>query len=162
MCKVTGSEDPPQEYLVFRLAEGCYAISAASVVQIFRAVKINPFPKAPRVIEGVINLRGQIVPVLDIRSRFNHQPKSVAASDRFIVAKAKGRLVALRVDSTIAVEMLAPADIEPADTLGSGIAYIAGVVPRPDGVMLIHDLDGFLTEAEQQSLADLDSAETAA
>jgi len=160
--QVTGSQDPPQEYLVFRLAEVSYAISAASVIEIFRAVRIVPFPKAPPVVEGVINVRGQLIPVLDVRSRFGHKPKPIDAADHLIVAQASRRMVALRVDGAMGVETFDPAGIERPETFASGIGQVAGVVRLPEGVLFIHDLEKFLTEAEIQSLAEAERSGVAA
>ncbi len=159
---MTGSQDPPQEYLIFRLAEVSYAITVASVVEIFRAVRVVPFPKAPPIVEGVINVRGALVPVLDIRRRFNHPPKPVSLSDHFVVARTSRRLVALRVDRAMGVETFEPAAIETPESLASGIGQVTGVVRLKDGVLLLHDLEGFLTEAESKSLAEAECAEVAA
>src|SRR5205085_11996004 len=86
------------DVLVFEVAGRRFGLPAAAVKEVVRAVALAPLPKAPAVVEGVINLRGTVVPVLDIRGRFRLPQKPLAPSDQLIIARTGPRLAALHVD----------------------------------------------------------------
>src|ERR1700687_6141499 len=87
-----------REVLVFEVGGQRYGLPTADVRELVRAVAITPLPNAPAVIEGVVNVRGRVPPVLDVRPRFRLPPKPLDPSDHFIVASAGPRGVILRVD----------------------------------------------------------------
>lgn len=126
-------------------------MNLACVREILRAILITPLPEAPLVIEGVIDVRGDLVPVYDLRLRFGLPPRALHPDDRFIVAWTGDRLAALRCERTGWIEAV-PADAIDRPEFASG-ERIAGVARLPDGVVLIHDLATFLEEAEAQDLA---------
>jgi purine-binding chemotaxis protein CheW len=140
------------DVLVFHLNGQRYGLVSADVRQVVRAVAIAPLPQAPSIVEGVINLRGALVPVLDIRARFELPAKPLSIADQLIVATAGRRRVALRVDGPLDVISVDPALIEdPAPMVGHA-GLIAGVAKLPDGLVLIHKLRVFLSAAEGQAL----------
>src|SRR5262245_54805748 len=96
-----------QKLLLFELAARRCAVLARDVVEFVRAVEIRPLPHAPLVVEGIIDLRGEIVPVLDIRSRFRLAARPLQPSDHFLVVIAGARKVALRVDRALSLLELA-------------------------------------------------------
>src|SRR5881296_2430916 len=77
-----------REVLVFEVGGQKYALPTADVRELVRAVAITPLPAAPAVIEGVVDVRGRVLPVLDVRARFRLPPKALDPSDHFIVASA--------------------------------------------------------------------------
>ena len=141
--------------LTFAIDGQRFGIHADHVIEIVRAVRIVGLPKAPRIVEGLINLRGAVVPVLDIRSRFRLSPKAVEPSDHIVVARAKERIVGIRVDRALDVLMLLESDIDCINGIAPTSDYIAGVAKFPDGLLLIHDLATFLSEAEAEALDEL-------
>src|SRR5205085_8492167 len=102
------------DVLVFEVAGRRFGLPAAVVREVLRAVALTPLPKAPAVVEGLVNVRGTLVPVLDVRGRFGLPAKPLAPTDHLIVARAGGRLVALRVDHAHDLLPLTPADLRPA------------------------------------------------
>ena len=82
------------------------ALPALEVQEICRAVTILPLPDAPPSIEGVINYRGRMIPVLDTRRHLGREPRALALSDHLIIARAKDRLFALRVDAALSIERI--------------------------------------------------------
>jgi purine-binding chemotaxis protein CheW len=140
--------------LVFSLNGHRYGLPVADVQQVVRAVAFAPLPKAPPIVEGVINARGRLVPVLDIRARFRLPARSVSPSDFFVLALARERLVALRVDAGVHLAQLSSSDVESLESVVSGAEYVAGVGKLPDGLVLIHDLQTFLASAESAQLAE--------
>lgn len=138
--------------LVFRLDRSRYALPLGDVVEVLPAVAMTALPKAPAIVEGVIDVRGRLVPVLDIRARFRLPASPMELSDHLVVARAGERTVALRADEAIEVVRLEARDIEPIEPAVPGAAYVSGVAHTPDGLVLLHDLQTFLTRAESDQL----------
>src|SRR5215212_7822427 len=113
-----------REILVFEIGGRRYGLPAAEVRELLRAVTILPLPLAPAVVEGVINLRGVVAPVLDIRARLGLPAKAAEPSDHLIVVAAGGRPVVLRIDRALGLATLDEAQIGQA----------GGVVPGGDDV----------------------------
>jgi purine-binding chemotaxis protein CheW len=141
-----------REVLVFEVEGQKYGLSTADVRELVRAVTITPLPDAPAVIEGVVNVRGQVLPVLDMRARFHLPARPLDPSDHFIVASAGPRGVILHVDGATHLALLDEDAIQPSPTLGPSATYVAGVAKLEDGMVLIHDLTTFLSDAEAASL----------
>lgn len=149
----------PADILVFEVEGTRYAVAAEVVQELVRAVAVTPLPEPPAVVEGVINVRGTVVPVFDLRRRFHLPPKPMEPSDQLVVARAGQRTVALHVDRVLDVVKIAPDALAGSDALGAGSRYVAGVAKLADGLVLIHDLSTFLSEAESEMLdASLSSA----
>jgi purine-binding chemotaxis protein CheW len=138
------------ELLVFQLGDLRLALELTVVREVARAVEILPLPGAPPIVEGIIDVRGEIVPVYDVRQRFGLAPAGLHPDQRLVIAWTGERLVALRCDSTEWIEaVVGVADAEP---LLRGRALIEGVGRLPDGLVLIQDLPAFLDAAEQEAL----------
>jgi purine-binding chemotaxis protein CheW len=131
--------------VAFTLHGERFAIRGRDVREVVRAVAVAALPDAPEVVEGVINYRGRIVPVLDVRARFGLPGRPLDATQHFILADAGPRLVALRVDQ--ALDLLeVPADaIESAASVAPGSRRTEGVARLPDGLIVIHHLEDFLS-----------------
>ncbi len=139
--------------LVFEVGERRYGLPTTDVRELLRAVTVVPLPGAPAIVEGVINVRGNVIPVLDIRARFRLPPRAATHTDHLIVASIGDRRVALRVDRAIELVQCAASDVEDARGVVPGVEYVAGVAKLPDGLVLIHDLRTFLSAAEATALA---------
>ncbi len=145
----------PVHLLTFALDEQRFGLPMADVQEVVRVAAFARLPKAPRVIEGVLNFRGSAVPVLDIRSRFGLPPRAVQTSDHLVVARAGNRMAAIRVDRVSDLITVAAKDIEDIVAVTPHSDYVAGVVKLPGDIVLIHDLSTFLSAAEA---CDLDRA----
>lgn len=143
-----------REVLLFEVGGQRYALPTADVRELVRAVAITPLPGAPPVIEGVVNVRGQVMPVLDVRARFALPPKPLDPSDIFVVASAGPRGVILRVDRASQLTLVDDAAMAPPGSLGLAASHLAGVAKLDDGLVLIHDLATFLSAAEGESLEE--------
>jgi purine-binding chemotaxis protein CheW len=143
-----------REVLVFEVAGQRYGLPIVDVLELVRAVAITPLPNAPAVIEGVVNVRGRVLPVLDVRTRFGLPARPLDPSDHFIVASAGPRGVILRVDQATQLALVDEDTVQAPETLGPGAAYVAGVAKLDDGMVLIHDLTTFLSAAEASSLEE--------
>ena len=142
------------EVVVFEVGGRRYGLPAADVREIVRAAALTPLPRAPAIVEGILNLRGRIVPVLDIRARFRLPPRPIQPSDHLIIAlgSAGERAVAIRVDRATDLVRLSAEDVEDARGAVPGAEYVAWVAKFPNDLVLIHDLRTFLSRAESAAL----------
>jgi purine-binding chemotaxis protein CheW len=140
------------DILVVQVQSRRYGLLAKDVQSLQRAVTIVPLPKAPAVVEGLIDVHGTLVPVFDIRCRFRLLAKEVGPLDHLVIARAKGRPVALRVDRVLDLVAIDDWEIEDPRDLVPGTDYVAGVARLEGGLVLIHDLAMFLSEAEAAEL----------
>jgi purine-binding chemotaxis protein CheW len=147
-------ERPPLEVLVFELADRRYGLPAADVRELVRAVAVRPLPGAPPAVEGVINVRGRVVPVLDVRARLRLPAKPLEPSDHLIIARAGERLVALRVDRATDLVRVDAGDVEEVRDLVPGLESVGWVARLPDDVLLVHDLGTFLSQVDSARLDD--------
>lgn len=138
--------------LLFVLEAERYALALAAVQSVVHAVEITPLPQAPASVAGLINVRGQIVPVYNMRHRFHLPERDLQLDDHIILANTPRRRVALVVDAVTGVIVCDGNDPVPVEAVLPGTDYVAGVVKRPDGLILIHDLDTFLSPDEEQAL----------
>ncbi len=146
---------PGASLLIFMLGRQRFALPVGVVREVVRAVAIAVLPRAPAIVEGVINVRGAIVPVLDIRSRFRLPPEPLHPDQHLILARAGARLVALRVDRATDFVTVEPSAIETGARAVPGVEHVAGIARLPDGVLVISDLHAFLALDEA---AQLDAA----
>lgn len=138
--------------VVLALANQRYAIPVAHVREIVRAAALAELPGAPEVVEGVANLRGELIPVLDMRRRFGHPERAMALSDLLLIVDRGARHVALHVDRVLGVEDVADERVVQPGELVPRSAFIAGLAALSDGTLLIHDPSAFLAESESEAL----------
>jgi purine-binding chemotaxis protein CheW len=144
----TGSE----HLLVFTLDEPRFALPLAAVERVVHAVEVTPLPKAPQIVLGVINAKGRVIPVVDMRRRFGLPVRELRLDDRFIIARTARRLVALVADAVAGIRELAPRDLANAAETLPVAGYLQGVAKLEDGLVLITDLDAFLSLDEERLL----------
>lgn len=137
---------------VFNLDDRQYALYLSSVQRVVRAVEITPLPKGPEIVSGVVNVRGDIVPVFNVRKRFGLREKEMELSDMLVIARTSKQLVGLMADSVSGVVSRKKEEIVPSEEILSGLNYVDGVVKLEDGLVLIHNLDRFLSLEETQKL----------
>jgi purine-binding chemotaxis protein CheW len=129
-----------------------YGMRESDVVELLPAVATTRLPRAPPVVEGVANIRGRVVPVLDVRARFGLAAKETAPGDHLVVCNAGLRRVAFRVDRALDLVTVADDAVEDARSVVSSIGHLVGVAKLRDGLTLIHDIAAFLTQAEQDAI----------
>ncbi len=134
-----------QQILVFVLDGPRYALCLSAVERVVRAVEITPLPKAPPLVLGVINVQGQVIPVMDIRPCFGQPAREVHQDDRFILARAPRQLVALVADSVVGIHELAAREMVDTGEVVPGAPYIHGLVKLEGDLILVCDLDQFLS-----------------
>jgi purine-binding chemotaxis protein CheW len=140
--------------VVFSLEEHRYALLLSVVETALRVVEVVPLPKAPEIVLGVINLRGEVVPVFNARKRFRLSERAILLSDHLLVAKTPGRKVALLVDSVNEVVACPEENLIAAKRVHPEIEYLQGVAKLDSQLVLIHDLAKFLSLEEESSLEE--------
>jgi purine-binding chemotaxis protein CheW len=138
--------------VVFTLDGHRYALATEHVHEVVRAVTVARLPKAPAIVEGVINVRGTLIPVLNLRSRFALPDRPLHPAQHLIVAQAGRRVVALRVDRAVDLIAVEASAIEAAEPIAPGAEYVAGIARLSDGLIVIHDLERFLALDEARRL----------
>jgi purine-binding chemotaxis protein CheW len=147
----SGRERAPWSLVVFTL-DGQYALHLRNVERVVRAAEVTPLPRSPDIVLGVINAQGSILPVVNVRRRFRLMEREMEPTDRLIIAKTSLRRVALLVDSVTGVIERAEDDVVPADAIVPRTEYIEGVTKLDENIILIHDLDSFLSLDEERVL----------
>jgi len=142
------------QLVIFTLDEQRYALHLHTVKRIVRAVEITPLPKAPEIVLGVVNVQGQVIPVMDIRNRFSLPGRELDLSDQLIISHIPKRTVALVVDAVSDVIECPDQVLITSEQILPDTGYIDGVLKLEDGLILIHDLDKFLSLEEGERLDD--------
>ena len=134
------------QFVVCRIGEEEFAIDVLSVQEINRLVDVTRVPKTPAYVEGVINLRGRIIPVLDLRRRFGLKSVQQTSQTRVVVVSQQSRLVGLVVDSVVEVLNLPKNAIELPPTVGTAIGaeFTLGVGRLEDRLLILLDLNRLL------------------
>ena len=143
-----------EQLLVFTLDEQRYALRLFAVDRVVRMIEITSLPKAPDIVLGIINVGGRLVPVVNTRKRFRLPERETGLSDQLIIANTVTRSVALLVDATAGVIERPGNWLVPAERIVPGLEYVEGVIKLEDGMVLVHDLDRFLSLDEEKALND--------
>ena len=149
-----------QKIVLFSLDKPRFSLYLSAVERVVRAVEITPLPKAPKIVLGVINFHGEIIPVIDIRKRFNLFSRELKLEDRFIIARTSKRLVVLVVDSVEGVYELEHHQVVDAEKAFPFTDYISGVAKIETNIVLINDLEKFLSLDEEKILDKALSGDT--
>ncbi|MBM4460631.1 MAG: purine-binding chemotaxis protein CheW [Chloroflexi bacterium] len=128
----TQSHGEAAHWLVFQLQSRCYALAVHDVVEVLRIAALTPLPEAPVWLAGLLNLRGQVIPVLDVGRRLGLPPQLVNLSTPIIIAHAAGRQVGLLADAVLEVLALSPEAISSPDAL-AGSSHAVSAIARPIG-----------------------------
>jgi purine-binding chemotaxis protein CheW len=140
------------QIVVFTLDEQFYALPLPAVIRVIHAVEVTRLPKAPEIITGIINIKGQIIPVVDIRKRLELATHEIDPDNRLVIADTGKREVAILVDTVTGIRNLTSAQqVEAKETLPFA-KYIKGVAKAEDGLILIYDLEQFLSLDEEKEL----------
>jgi purine-binding chemotaxis protein CheW len=152
VCIEQGSGKRMADYAVLSFDALRVALPLRFVERVVRAVYLTPLPDAPDIVLGVVNVQGRVIPAVNMRKRFHLPEREIALDDQLVIAHTGQRSVALVADTVDGVFEFAEPDIAGADTILPGLEFVAGVVKLADGLILIHNLDRFLSLAEAQSL----------
>ena len=136
--------------VTFTLEDETYGINVMQVQEVLREIEVAPVPGAPHYVMGIINLRGNVVSVLDARKRFGLPPIDSTDLTRIIVIEVQQHIVGIMVDSVAEVVDIKPEEIETAPNVGTDETskYIDGVVSRGEKLLILVDLNKLLSTEE--------------
>jgi purine-binding chemotaxis protein CheW len=141
----------------FRLGEDVYAADIMRIKEIIRPQKLTSLPKSPSFVEGVLNLRGTVIPVIDLRKRFDFPLASHDKNTRLLIVAVGRQLLGLEVDEVTEVITLHVKDIKPPPQVVNGVnaEYLVGVCLVKDSLIMLLNLDKILTDRESSELTTL-------
>lgn len=144
------TDDSTHRWVTFRLANEAYGINVTQVREVLRITEIAPVPGAPDYVIGIINLRGNVVTVMDTRKRFGLQPVDADEQSRIVIIEVDGQEVGILVDSVAEVVDIRESAVEQAPSVGNDDAskYIQGVTSREGELLILVDLNKLLSEDE--------------
>ena len=146
----------PIQCVTFTLEDETYGINVMEVQEVLREIEVAPVPGAPHYVMGIINLRGNVVSVLNARKRFGLPPIESTDLTRIIVIEVKEHIVGIMVDSVAEVVDIKPEEIETAPNVGTDETsrYIDGVVSQGDKLLILVDLNKLLSTEEWSEVED--------
>jgi len=149
--------DKELQVVGFRIGRETFGVPISLVREIVRVPSITSVPNAPDYIEGVINLRGRIIPVVDLRKRFREIVGEPSKKNRIVVVELENRLIGLMVNSASEVLRIPPSEIEaPQDVFQEGeLNYITGVGKLRGRLIILLDLNKILQRGELRRLDDV-------
>ncbi|MBN1487998.1 MAG: chemotaxis protein CheW [Anaerolineae bacterium] len=135
-------EEEKIQLVVFTLADECYGVDIGTVESVIKLQPITAVPQAPYFVEGLTNLRGTVLPVLDLRKRLGLPVFTPTKKSRIVVAKVGGIPAGLIVDSVDAVLRVSVGDIDPPSPINTATdsAYISGIAKLEDQLIILLDL----------------------
>jgi len=142
------------QLVTFSIGDEEFGVEILKVQEIIRMLEITKVPKAPPFVEGVINLRGKVIPILDLRKRFGLQSRSHDKNTRIIVIEINSMIVGFIVDSISEVLRLPANTVEPPPPVVAGLDsdYISGVGKLEDRLLIMLDLNRLLSNEEREKL----------
>tara|TARA_R110001583_G_scaffold26571_3_gene95745 strand:+ start:15720 stop:16208 length:489 start_codon:yes stop_codon:yes gene_type:complete len=150
-----GSDDEVFQRVTFQLESETYGINVMQVQEILRYSEIAAVPGAPDYVLGIINLRGNVVTVIDTRSRFGLMPADITDNSRIVIIEAEKQVIGILVDSVAEVVYLKKSEMEVAPHVGTeeSSQFIQGVTNRDDGLLILVDLNKLLSDDEWDELS---------
>ncbi|MEK9711802.1 MAG: chemotaxis protein CheW [Thalassolituus sp.] len=150
-------EDPVLQWVTFRLENETYGINVMQVQEVLRYTEIAPVPGAPAYVLGIINLRGNVVTVIDTRQRFGLPTADTTDQTRIVIIEAENQVVGILVDAVAEVVYLRQSEIETTPNVGNeeSAKFIQGVCHKNDELLILVDLEKLMTDEEWTELHGL-------
>jgi len=148
-----------KQYVIFKLGDEKYGVDIMKVKEISEFKTSTKVPNAPYFIDGIINLRGEIIPIVNLKKRFNiNNNDSVNSDTRIIVININSRNIGFVVDEASEVLRINDNDIEPAPEIITGVdrQYINGVGKLENTIVILLDLEKILTDEEKEKLEEME------
>lgn len=153
-----GEDDTVLQWVTFRLANETYGINVMQVQEVLRFSDIAPVPGAPPYVLGIINLRGNVVTVIDTCQRFGLPPIEITDNTRIVIIETSHQVIGILVDAVAEVVYLKQSEIETTPNVGNeeSAKFIQGVSHRDNELLILVDLNKLLGEEEWDELDFLD------
>jgi purine-binding chemotaxis protein CheW len=149
--------DEVLQWVTFQLEDETYGINVMQVREVLRYSEIAPVPGAPNYVLGIINLRGNVVTVIDTRSRFGLMQGEITDNTRIIVIESDSQVIGILVDSVAEVVYLRSSEIDTTPSVGTdeSAKFIQGVSNRDGKLLILVDLNKLLSDDEWEEMAHL-------
>ena len=146
-----------KQLVVFDLSSEAYGVDIETVREIIRLQDITRVPKTPEFIEGVINLRGKVIPVLDLRKRFGLEVGEQSEENRIVVVDIRGQDIGMVVDAVTEVLRIPANSVEPPSSVivTADSDYLLGIAKLEERMIILLDLERVLSETDMGSLSEL-------
>jgi len=157
LAEETTSTQSEQQLVVFDLAQEAYGVDIGTVREIIRMQDVTSVPHRPDYVSGVINLRGRITPVVDLRKRFDLADLEISRDSRIVVVDIDGDDIGMIVDAVTEVLRISTTQIEPPSTMiaAGGSDYIVGIAKLEERLVLLLDLERVLTQVKGEAGVEL-------
>lgn len=145
------------QLVVFRLKEQVYGVDINHVLEIIRAAGVTAIPGAPAFVEGVINLRGRVIPVIDLARRLGLGTTGRSENTRIIIVEVGGATAGMVVDGVSEVLRLSPDDIQPPPAMVAGVsaAFLQGIALVGERLVILLDVTRIFHREEKEALREL-------
>ncbi|CAM3549983.1 chemotaxis protein CheW [Pseudoalteromonas maricaloris] len=155
--KNADSNDEVLQWVTYKLEEETYGINVMQMQEVLRYTEIAPVPGAPSYVLGIINLRGNVVTVIDTRARFGLQSAEVTDNSRIVIIEAEKQVIGILVDSVAEVVYLRSSEIDSAPNIGTeeSAKFIQGVSNREGELLILVDLNKLLSDDEWDELSHI-------
>jgi purine-binding chemotaxis protein CheW len=157
MEKAQKKDDELIQLVTFSIGEEEFGVDILKVQEIIRTMEITKVPRAQAFVEGVINLRGKVIPIIDLRRRFGLSSKAHDKHTRIIVIEINNMIVGFVVDSVSEVLRIPSGTVEPPPPVVAGVdsEYISGVGKLQDRLLILLDLDKLLSNEDLEALSQV-------
>ncbi|MBE0367437.1 chemotaxis protein CheW [Pseudoalteromonas sp. MMG013] len=155
--KNADSNDEVLQWVTYKLEDETYGINVMQVQEVLRYTEIAPVPGAPSYVLGIINLRGNVVTVIDTRARFGLMSAEVTDNSRIVIIEAEKQVIGILVDSVAEVVYLRSSEIDSAPNIGTeeSAKFIQGVSNREGELLILVDLNKLLNDDEWDELSHI-------
>lgn len=153
----TAAGDELLQLVTFNLGNEEYAVAILKVQEINRMKEITRVPNSPAYVEGVINLRGKVIPVVNLRDKFGLPSKENNEQTRIMIMDIQGITMGLVVDAVSEVLRIPSSTVEPTPPMASNISaeFIKGIAKVDDRLIILLDMDRLLGKTEESSMAEV-------
>lgn len=143
-----------EQVLVVSVEGLSVALPLISVVRVLRAVEVLPLPQAPEIVCGVINVHGELIPVIDFRKCLGFPGKAVIPNDQLLIVRSSKRLLALVIEASYGVTESLSSTFVPIRDMVPCKNHVAGILKSKSGLILVHDLEALLSLDEDRALTE--------
>ncbi|MGI5836061.1 MAG: chemotaxis protein CheW [Chloroflexota bacterium] len=149
--------DAEEQLVIFELANEVYGVDISRVQEIIRMTSITRLPRAPEFVEGVINLRGKVIPVVDLKKRFGLVESERTKSSRIVVVDVGDHIIGMVVDAVSEVLRVPTESVEPPSPVVTTIEsdYIRGIAKVDGRLIILLDLNKVLSWEEKKKLREV-------
>ena len=151
---VSEKKDETLQWVTFTLENEVYGINVLNVQEVQRYSEISPIPGAPNYVLGILNLRGNVITVIDTRTKFALPDHNITDDSRILILESEDQVIGLLVDSVAEVVYLKNSEIDDAPNVGNeeSSRFIQGVSNKKDTLLVLLDSDKILSDEEWQEL----------